>query len=188
MLQLVFMVEEPSMEETLKSILPKIIPEESYNPIIIPHSGKNDLKKSIPRKLKAWKDNENIKYKFIILMDQDRAECKEIKNKLKILCVANNRPDCIIRIVCRELESWFLGDLIAIQNALNISIPSQKKKKFRDPDKLGNPSEEIQKLCQYKYRKLDNARKISRNLSINENSSHSFNVFVSTVRNIFNNN
>ena len=51
MIQFVFMVEEVSMEECLKNLLPQILPDDIPVPIIIPHEGKKDLEKSIPRKL-----------------------------------------------------------------------------------------------------------------------------------------
>lgn len=50
--QYVFMTEEASMEEFLKVYMKRSYREEiSY--IIISHEGKQDLEKSIPRKLKA---------------------------------------------------------------------------------------------------------------------------------------
>jgi hypothetical protein len=47
MKEIVFLVEELSMKEFLKAILPKVIPDNvSYT--IIHHEGKQDLEKSIP--------------------------------------------------------------------------------------------------------------------------------------------
>ncbi len=92
---LIFLLEELSMKEMLKVILPKIIPDEiTYK--CIPHEGKQNLEKSIPRKLQALK---NVK-KFIIVRDKDRGDCIEIKQKLSQLCQQANRPDTLIRIPC----------------------------------------------------------------------------------------
>jgi hypothetical protein len=50
---LVFLLEEPSMKALLDVLLPRIIPE-NITFKCIPHEGKQDLEKSIPKKLKAW--------------------------------------------------------------------------------------------------------------------------------------
>jgi hypothetical protein len=50
---IVFLLEESSIENVLNELLPKLIhPEISY--ICISHQGKQDLAKSIPIKLKAF--------------------------------------------------------------------------------------------------------------------------------------
>ncbi len=187
MLKLVFMVEEASMKICLDSILEKLLEsEENICFQVIPHSGKSDLEKSIQRKLKAFRNYDGMKYKFFILRDQDNGDCIKIKDRLKNLCINANRPDSIIRIVCQELESWFIGDLDAIERGMNITVKNKMKKKYRKPDTLGNPSEEIKKICNNSYSKVGDARKISKFLSLTENKSHSYNVFLSAVSNILN--
>jgi len=54
----------------------------------------------------------------------------------------------LIRIVCRELESWYLGDLAAVAQAFNRPQLGQQrqKSKFRQPDDLGNPKQELKKI------------------------------------------
>lgn len=70
---LIFLLEEPSMKIVLETILPKLIPEHiSY--ICIPHQGKQDLTKSIPKKIKAF--NFKPETKFIIVHDQDSHLCR----------------------------------------------------------------------------------------------------------------
>ena len=183
MIRLVFMVEEISMKETLDNILPKIFSDSILKQIIIiPHEGKKDLEQSIPRKLRAWQDYSGMKYQFIILRDKDRGDCIVIKNKLKHLCLINNRSDSIIRIVCEELESWFLGDLEAIEKAIDIAVPNKNLRKYRNPDLLSNASEEIRKICHGSYQKVGYARKIAQHLSIEKNKSKSFNLFVKTLK------
>jgi len=49
---LVFMVEEPSMKLFLDHYIPRRFPALQFQ--CISHRGKNDLEKSIPRKLRAW--------------------------------------------------------------------------------------------------------------------------------------
>ena len=113
--ELVFLLEERSMKELLEVLLPRIIPE-TVTFKCIHHEGKQDLEKSIPRKLKAWKTAG----RFVIIRDQDSGDCVEIKNNLKNLSNKSGRSDTLIGIVCHELESWFLGDLAAVEKAFEL--------------------------------------------------------------------
>ena len=54
----------------------------------------------------------------------------------------------LIRIVCQELESWFLGDLEAVRSAIG-RLPAharQDSRIFRDPDRLTNAADDLKKL------------------------------------------
>lgn len=142
---LVFLLEEPSMKALLEVLLPRIIP--SYvNFKCIAHRGKQDLEKSIPRKLKAW----NTPAKFIIIRDQDSGDCLEIKQQLFDLCQQSGRSDVLIRIVCHELESWFLGDLAAVEKAFKLRTgklnQKQNNTKYKNPDRLNSAKQELKKL------------------------------------------
>lgn len=104
-MNLVFLLEEPSMKEFLEGLLPRVIPGIPHR--LIPHEGKQDLEKSLPRKLKAWQDPQS---RFVVIRDQDSGDCRVIKDRLRQLCEAADRNDVLIRIACRELEAWFLAD------------------------------------------------------------------------------
>jgi hypothetical protein len=80
---LIFLLEEPSLENVLKEILPKIIPDE-ISFICIPHQGKQDLAKSIPKKIRAFQFNPATK--FVIVHDQDSHDCKKLKSELLEIC------------------------------------------------------------------------------------------------------
>ena len=75
MRRIVFLLEEPSMVELLRGVLPKVFPEwvESQHWIAVPHNGKSDLEASIPRKLRAWNMPED---RFIIMRDNDGGDCR----------------------------------------------------------------------------------------------------------------
>lgn len=177
-MRLVFMVEERSMKELLEIVLPKILPSGSEKPLIIQHSGKSHLAKSIPTKLRAWQNSDD---KFIIVHDQDSNDCERLKAKLLSLC-ENSRNDCLIRIVCVELESWYFGDLAAVSCAYGINHTSlSAKRKYREPDKLKNAKEELRKLVPL-YQPISGAKNIALHMNIDKNTSHSFNVFVRGVR------
>lgn len=178
MKQLVFLLEEESMKALLDVLLPQILPQ-GINFLCIPHEGKQDLEKSIPRKLRAWKTPNTA---FVIVRDKDSADCIEIKKHLVNLCTQAGRSESLVRIACHELESWFLGDLAAIEKAFNIKklAEQQRNRKYKEPDKLSNASEELEKLVKG-YRKVSGAKKIAAYMTIDQNYSHSFNCFISGV-------
>ncbi|NBD17679.1 MAG: DUF4276 family protein [Cyanobacteria bacterium] len=179
---LILLVEEPSMKKLIDVLLPRILsPEIAF--LCIPHEGKQDLEKSIPRKLKAF-DN---KTKFIIIRDQDSGDCLQVKEKLLNLCKQAGRTDTIIRIVCHELESWFLGDLTAVETAMDLKKNTlsklQSKQKYKDPDRLNSAKEELKKIVP-SYQPNSKAGFIGQTLDLSNNQSHSFNVFIETIKNL----
>ena len=52
--RIVFLLEEDSMKILLEGLLPRLFPGLQF--LCIPHEGKQDLEKSIPRKLRAWRE------------------------------------------------------------------------------------------------------------------------------------
>lgn len=181
MKELVFLVEEPSIKELLNGILPKVLPKEvSFK--IIKHEGKTDLQKSIPRKLRAY---QKPGVEFVVLIDQDSNDCRQLKLHLFELCEQGRRTDALIRIVCHELESWFLGDLRAVEEAFGMSglARRQQETKFRDPDRLANPSEILKSLVPG-YQKVSGARSISKYMNPDVNNSTSFAVFLDGLKRV----
>ena len=178
--ELIFLVEEPSMAEVLKFLLPeKILPNDIGFKLIV-HDGKQDLEKSIPIRLRQWKSPNAH---FIIVRDQNSDDC--VKQRLKHLCQQAGKPDTLIRIVCHELEAWFLGDLAAVEKAFKIKglAKQQQSKKFRAPDRLANASQELGKLVK-NYEKRRGARAIAPHLELSNNHSYSFQVFIKGVQNL----
>ena len=110
---LVFLLEEPSAKHVLDILLPKLLsPEVSF--FTISHRGKGDLRQSLPRKLRNWQTPETH---FFVLHDQDTSDCEALKKELLDICRQAGRADTIVRIVCRELEAWYFGDLAAVEEA-----------------------------------------------------------------------
>jgi len=54
MSRIVLLIEEYSMKVLLDSLLPRLFPNLEF--LCVPHEGKNDLERSIPRKLRAWRE------------------------------------------------------------------------------------------------------------------------------------
>lgn len=178
--EIIFMTEEPSMAVLLEHLLPSIIPAEVHHRIIR-HQGKQDLQASIPRKLRAWNKSAH----FVIVHDQDSHDCLQLKAHLLALCQQSGRADSLVRIVCHELESWFLGDLHALELAYQEKglAKLQSRKKYWQPDRLANAKQELRKLIPA-YQPAIGSRAIAPHLSLDNdhNRSHSFHVFLRGIR------
>lgn len=176
---LIFLLEEPSMKNVLDVLLPKLIPKNLHY-ICIAHQGKQDLAQSIPKKLKAFQNSPQSH--FIILHDQDSHDCHQLKAELLAICRhASKTENFMVRIICHELESWFLGDLAAVEIAYHCKPTSlskqQVKQKYRDPDRLNSAKQELKQLVN-EYYAGTHAKQIAVHLSPTENRSHSFHVFL----------
>lgn len=167
------------MKALLEGLLPRILPGDMPAPTVIAHEGKADLDRSIPRKLRAWQDPSA---RFVVLRDQDSADCLVLKQKLAGICTESRHGPVLIRIACREVESWYLADLAAIDGAFATKLRSrQGEKKFRDPDHLGTPSGEVKKLVP-SFGKISGARRMGPHLKLDNGRSPSFFNFVRGVR------
>jgi hypothetical protein len=175
--EVVFLLEEPSMKALLEVLIPRIAPTLQFR--LIPHEGKTDLEKSIPRKLNAWRTPGA---KFINVRDQDNDDCKVLKGRLKALVPDHREASTTVRIACRELESWILGDLEALAKAFDTeNLPAKATTaKYRNPDALGNPAEEVRKIVPA-YQKVSGARRVGELMQVDRNTSTSFRVFVTSV-------
>ena len=179
---LVFFLEEPSAKEMLKGLLPKLLPKNMHSAVYIVFQGKRDLEKKLYDRLSGWRTPNSI---FIVLLDQDSEDCKLVKNRLINQCERLKKSKKIIfRIACYELESWYFGDLSAVEKALNHLQLTRyaSKAKYRDPDKINKPCEELKKITRGEYQKISGSRAIGPHLSLNKNTSKSFNIFIKGIR------
>lgn len=180
--RIIFLLEEPSMKALLDGLLPNLLPglKEGEHFQCVKHEGKSDLDKSIPIKLKAWRIPND---RFVIVRDNDSADCVEQKAKFVTMCNENGRPDTLIRLVCQELESWYIGDLAALAAAYpNHDVDTPRlRKRFSDPDTWQKPSTELARLVP-PFQKISGARAIAPHLLTSRNKSHSFQIFIEGVR------
>ena len=170
---LVFLLEEPSAADFFKELLPSVLPEGVQTHFLV-FEGKQDLEKQLERKLRGWRRPNS---RFIVMRDQDSGDCRVIKDRLRDLCAKAGCPDAVIRIACRELEAFFIGDWQAVAEAFERPQLARLNRiaKYRDPDALGSPSREIGSAIPG-YQKRDGARRISRCLVPERNKSGSFQV------------
>lgn len=140
--RIIFLLEEPSMKVLLDGLLPRLFPgwQESRDFQCIAHDGKSDLERSVRIKLNAWRVPGD---RFVVVRDNDSADCLSLKARLVQLCSQHGRPDALVRLVCQELESWYIADL----NALALAFPECKidtpalRKRFAQPDSWKKPSQ-----------------------------------------------
>jgi len=182
--RLIFLLEEASMKSLLDGLLPRLFPGwvEGQQFLCVKHEGKSDLDTSIPRKLSAWRIPGD---RFVIVRDNDGANCIDVKARLLALCSANGRPDTLVRLVCQELESWYVGDLTALSKAFEnpkLDTPALRKR-FAIPDGWQKPSVELRRLSPT-FQKGSGARAMAACLRETGNLSRSYQVFVDGVRRV----
>ena len=178
MVKLVFLLEERSMADLLEHLLPRLFPEIQFR--CIPHEGKRDLAKSVPRKLRAWREPG---VRFVVMRDQNGADCRQVKAQLVELCQRAGRDDVLVRVACRELEAWYIGEPEALVRAFPHAGErvqrELRRRRFRNPDEVVNPSAAVVQFIP-DFQKRRGARRMAEYLS-RDNRSRSFQVFLEGV-------
>lgn len=176
---LVFFLEEPSAREMLKGLLTKLLPPSIQVQYVV-FEGKQDLEKRLPMRLRAWQQPNAM---FVVMRDQDSGDCQSIKQGLVAKATEAGHPETLVRIACHELESFYLGDLKAVAEALGPKnlARQQNSKKFRNPDQLANPKQELKRLVN-NYQQVSGSRAIGPLLDIDNNRSNSFNALIRGIR------
>ena len=190
-----FFLEEPSAEEALKHLIPKILEKDvSYE--FHTFQGRDEMLKELPQRLKGEQgipDN----WRIVVLIDEDRRDCHELKAFLETAAhdagfttKSSEAPDedyqVVNRIAIEELEAWFFGDIEALHAAYpRISRNLHAKAKYRNPDAIrGGTYEALEHLLiqknYYKGRihKPTVAQNIAQHMEPRWNRSKSFQVFV----------
>jgi hypothetical protein len=194
-----FFLEEPSAEEALKYILPKVLADDvSYEFHI--SEGKGDLLNNLPTLLKGhqWIPDD---WRIIVLIDEDRKDCHALKAYLekaaheagfvtKSSSAPNGDFQVVNRLAIEELEAWFFGDVEAMHAAYpRIPINLQSKAKYRNPDAIrGGTYEALEHLLiqsnyyQERVHKPTVAQNIAQHMEPSRNISKSFQVFVDGLK------
>ena len=177
MTRMIFLLEEPSMKTLLDILLPRLFPDLLFQ--CVPHDGKNDLERSIPRKLRGWREPG---VRFVVVRDNDRGDCKALKEHLRELCSVRNEEHCLIRVACQELEAWYLGEPDALAEAFGRESLREigARARFRLPDAVAYPAREIARLVP-EYQKISGARLLAYHLTRERNCSPSFQAMMNGV-------
>ncbi len=190
--RLEILVEEPSAEEFLNIIIPKIAPSLEFH--IYPSQGKGDLLRNLPSRLRAYRRYLPDDWRILILIDSDGGDCAALKNRLENIASASGlrtksqspkKYHVINRIVVQELESWYFGDWNAVSAAYpRVNRDHCRKAAIRIPDAIDKTWETFEAILK-KYKCLPNirlpkiatARKIAGHMKPECNISASFIAF-----------
>ena len=181
MREVVFLLEEESARAMLEGLVPRLVPPDVVVRYI-PFDGKQDLKRQLARKIRGY---QNPDARFIVVHDQDsHPDCKALKADLVAVGLQSRRAGVVVRIACREPESFYLADLVAVERGLGMKglAGRQSTRKFRAPDALESPSVELERLTDGRYQKVSGSRAIGRHLDPANERSPSFKNLVDAVR------
>jgi hypothetical protein len=177
--EIVFFLEELSAQAMLEGFLPKLIPN-SIRCRFIVFEGKQDLERQLVKRMRGYRVPQAH---FVVLRDKDSEDCEEVKMRIAGKCREALHPDSLVRVACYELESWYLGDLRAVEAGLRVTglARHQHKAPFVQPDDLASPARRLQSIAP-SYQKVGGSRAIGPHLDPANTRSHSFGVFVAGIR------
>ena len=194
------LVEEPSTEAALHVLVPRILyPDVSFATRVF--QGKHDLLNKLPCRLRGYRDWLPPIGKVIVLIDEDREDCRRLKQWLEDIAAsvglstkASPRPTgsfaILNRVAVEELEAWFFGDVPAMTMAFPGVPPNLSARAgFRDPDAIrGGTWEALERVLQRAgyfpagLSKTEAARRIALHMDPESNRSRSFQVFRDGLR------
>ena len=186
-----FLVEEPSMEAFLRTLLPQIL-RGTQTFEIHPFQGKKGLLSKLRSRLRAYSKWIPNDWRIVVLVDRDDDNCIELKHQMEQAALQSGvrsrsqaehaNWQIVNRIVIEELEAWYFGDWRAVCSAypkLPKTIPNREA--FRNPDAIqGGTWEAFERILKrHKYflsglRKVEAARKIGGLIDPTRQSSISF--------------
>lgn len=189
------LLEEPSAEAFFAGFLPKVTPEgTTWN--LISFQGKANLLANLEKRLKGYASWIPADYRIVVLVDEDRQDCRRLKSQLENAAAAaglltktraGNAPFTVLnRIAVEEIEAWFLGDVEALRAAYP-GVPANlgQQAKYRNPDAVGGGTwESLERVLQRAghFRgglgKIDLARTMAQHLQPSRNRSASFQCFL----------
>ncbi len=182
--------EELSAKICFNSLLAKLAPQVGCKKVkVYSHEGRLGLMRALRTTLPAISRREGAS--ILVTIDQDKSDCEELKEKLEE--ILREKCECAykIRIVCKELEAWFLGDLDAIAKAYPRFDPShyRTKAKMRDVDGIVQSHQMLLKIIpEYRgekhFSKTEVSEKISAHLSLDSNTSTSFQNTILAIRSL----
>lgn len=180
--ELVFLLEEESAKAMLESLLPRML-DPAIKPRLLAFEGKQDLERQMVRKMRGY---INPRARFIVMRDQDATpDCSVVKEALLARCAEAGRQGvALVRIACRELESFYLADLAAVEAGLELKglAKIQNTAKFKNPDALQNPSKELFTLTKRHYQKVSGSRVIGKHLDVGNERSRSFKNLIAGIK------
>jgi hypothetical protein len=139
------LLEEPSMEEFMRALLPKLIGQIPYE--LHPFQGKHNLLSKLPHRLKGYASWLPSTHRILVLVDADTDDCRVLKGRLEQLAIdaglvtrssfVDGKYSVVNRIVIEELEAWYFGDWDAVRRAFPlVSTNAPRRAALRRPDEI----------------------------------------------------
>ena len=185
------LVEEPSMEAFLGSLLPRMLPADRRYEVHA-FQDKFDLLLNLPMRLRGYRRWLPADWRLVVLVDRDGDDCHELKEKLESIAgesglttrtSAGGRPWQVAnRLVVEELEAWYFGDWEAVRGAYpRLPATVDQRARYRNPDAIrGGTWEALERIMQQHgyfstgLRKVEAARAVGRLVDVQRNRSRSF--------------
>jgi hypothetical protein len=195
-----FLVEEPSTETALRSLLPTLLGAVTFE--VFAHRSKDELLKHLPVRLAGYSRRRagdpwfREHARVVVVVDRDDEDCRALKRRIDTMArgvgfstSGANRP-LIVRIAVEELEAWYFGDWGAVCAAYPRVPPGvPRQARYRDPDGIaGGTWEAFERVMQRAgyfvggLRKIEAAREIAARMDPSVNTSRSFQAFRNAVR------
>ena len=196
-----FFVEEPSMEQALRALVPRIRPGLEFQ--VHAFQGVDDMLGKLPDRFRGYIGWIPDDWRIVVIRDEDRKDCVKLKAHIEKIALdvglsikSRSNPNApfqvLTRIAAEELEAWLLGDvpaLIAAYPGVSPTLASQKT--YRDVDKIkGGTCEALERALQKAGHflgglpKIQAAREISAKMDPERNTSKSFQVFRDGLRSL----
>jgi hypothetical protein len=196
-----FLLEEESARAALLHLVPRILGAKVTADYKV-FQGKKDLLDNLPARLKGYRKWMPGNWRLVVLVDEDRQDCLEIKSRMEGAAIEAGLPTLtamravqgqfrvINRVAVEELEAWFFGDVEALCTAYP-GVPSSlgARAPYRDPDAVkGGTWEALERVLQKAgyYRggipKVEVADQIAAHMNPDRNTSASFRVFRDALR------
>ena len=199
-MQIEFLLEEPSAEVVLNTILPKIL-SDTVDYYFHVFEGKDDLLNNLLNRLKGYRPWIPDDWRIIVLVDEDRKDCFQLKTMLeeaaleagfvtKSCATSGGNFQVVNRLAIEELEAWFFGDVEALHAAYpRVPERLQDQARYRNPDAIaGGTYEALERLLiqkkHFKGRipKPTVAQNIAQHMVPSRNRSKSFQVFIEGLK------
>ena len=196
-MRLELLVEDESTRVAVDALLKRLsadVPSVTWG--ITHFAGKEKMWRNLRGTLRALARSGYADW-VIVLVDQDRQDCLRVKDRARMLSadagmILPSGDHAVghyaIRVVQRELESWFLGDSQALRAEFP-RLPGRGEIIRSDVDQITDAWETLHQVLQsggyYPDRlpKVEVARRLSPHLdhTLGTNRSHSFGVFLDSL-------
>lgn len=136
------LVEEPSAKAALDALLPKVLGEE-HTFEVHPFQCKSEMLANLLPRLRGYaswfqSDPTTEHWRILLLIDEDRQDCRDVKRKLLDAAQAAGLSDRVLaRVIIEELEAWFFGDIEAVRTVYpRVPATLAARRGFRNPDAI----------------------------------------------------